>query len=233
MVPKSQRRVCFGSWRTDPEGVAAKDRHDWEIDFIRKGQAPPPLLRDGCTIERLCNEFVESKTAAVEDGDLSVRTLADFHQIVRQIAKHFGNGRIVETLTPADFHEFRSALAKRFNTATLKSFVNKVRVVFNKGHEAKLFPMAIDYRPELKRPSAKLEQRHRNEHRPSDFRCRFRVRLDFALRAREVAQKERLVSPKLADAPTVINAAETSVVTLNPARAAISNKTFFIRMSPL
>jgi hypothetical protein len=77
------------------------------------------------------------RQAAVDDGDLSPRTLVDYHQTAKLLVGHFGKDRQVASLTPADFREFRSALAKRFNTQSLKSVVNKLRGIFKYGHEEK------------------------------------------------------------------------------------------------
>ncbi len=160
----------FGSWRTDPDGVEALKAYTRDLPYLLRGETPPAIdVSNGCTIEQLCNEFMESKAAAVEDGDLSPRTLADYHQIVTAIAKHFGKGRIVTGLTPGDFRDFRSALAKRLNTNSLKSTVNKIRGVFKFGHTAKLYPEPINFGDEFKRPSAKRQRRARNERGPKLF----------------------------------------------------------------
>jgi integrase len=160
----------FGSWRIDPTGVAALELYTRELPYWLQGETPPAIdVSGGCTIEQLCNEFMESKAAAVEDGDLSPRTLADYHQIVKAIAKHFGKSRTVPGLTPRDFRDFRSAMAKRLNTNSLKSTINKIRGVFKYGHTAKLYAEPIHFGDEFKRPSAKRQRRARNERGPKLF----------------------------------------------------------------
>ena len=164
------RVYYFGSWRTDPAGVEALEDYTRDLPYLLRGQTPPPIdVSGGCTIEELCNEFMDSKAAAVEQGDLSPRTLADYHQTVKLLAEHFGRTRAVPGLTPFDFREFRSALAKRFNTNSLKSVVNKICVVFKFGLEAKLLSQPVDFGGEFKRPSAKAQRRERNQRGPKLF----------------------------------------------------------------
>lgn len=160
----------FGSWRTDPTGENALDTFEREWPYLKKGQAPPPTdVSDGCTLALLCNSFMDSKQAAVDDGDLSPRTLADYYQTVQLFSQHFGRDRIVTGLTPLDFREFRSALAKRYNTNSLKSVVNKICVILNYGLESRLFDRRIEFGGEFKRPSAKAQRRVRNQRGPKLF----------------------------------------------------------------
>lgn len=160
----------FGSWRSDPQGVAAIEVYTRERPYWEKGQTPPAIdVSGGCTVEQLCNDFMESKAAAVEQGELSPRTLADYHQIVKAIAKHFGKSRIVAGLTPLDFRDFRTALAKRLNTNSLKSTINKIRGVFKYGHDSNLYAEPVNFGTEFKRPSAKRQRRARNERGPKLF----------------------------------------------------------------
>lgn len=160
----------FGSWRTDLAGVAALEAYTRDLPYLLRGEIPPAIdISNGCTIEQLCNEFMESKAAAVKDGDLSPRTLHDYHTTVKAIAKHFGNGRVVVGLTQGDFREFRTILANRMNINSLKSTINKIRVVFNFGHTASLYPEPINFGNEFKRPSAKRQRRARNESGPRLF----------------------------------------------------------------
>ena len=160
----------FGSWRTDPAGVAALEVYTHELPYLLQRETPPAIdVSGGCTVEQLCNEYMESKAAAVEDGDLSPQTLADYYKIVKAVAKHFGKSRIVTGLTPRDFRDFRSAMAKRLNTNSLKSTINKIRGVFNYGRTAKLYSEPIHFGDEFKRPSAKLLRRARNKRGPKLF----------------------------------------------------------------
>lgn len=164
------KRHYFGSWRDDPQGVEALERFERDWPYLQEGRTPPSIdVSEGCTIEQLCNEFMDSKAAAVEQGDLSPRTLVDYHQTVKLLANHFGNLRMVADLRPSDFREFRSVLAKKLNTNSLKSVVNKIRMIFNYGHEAKLYSEAIDFGGEFKRPSAKAQRRERNRRGPKLF----------------------------------------------------------------
>ena len=164
------RTHYFGSWRLDPTGVEAIVSYTRELPYLLRGETPPSIdISQGCTIGQLCNEFMDSKQAAMEDGDLSPRTLADYHQTAKLLVNHFTKDRHVADLRPTDFRDFRSVLAQKLNTNSLKSVINKLRMVFNYGHEAKLYSEAIDFGGEFKRPSAKAQRRARNERGPKLF----------------------------------------------------------------
>ena len=62
----------FGVW-ADPE--RALERHNLEYPHWKAGRTPPPVdALDGCTLRKLCNEFLSAKEDKLDVGDLSPRT---------------------------------------------------------------------------------------------------------------------------------------------------------------
>lgn len=157
----------FGSWREDPTGETALDIFEREWPYLKRGETPPPIdTRDGCTIRQLCNHFLETKEELMSSGELSPRTFRDYYNSCAMLIDQFGRDRTVESLRPDDFRAFRAKLAKKYNVTTLKAKINITSVVFNHAEKNKLIDSPVDYGDSFKRPSAKMQRRHRNQSGP-------------------------------------------------------------------
>lgn len=126
-------------------------------------EAPPKDAPAGCTIRDLCNAFLRSKQGAVEDGDLSQYSFSEYHRTTDAIMAHFGRDRRVDDLKPLDFEDFRRSLAKGVGVVTLKSKINRARVVFKYASDNQLIDRPVAYGKSFDRPKAKALRKSRNE----------------------------------------------------------------------
>lgn len=155
------RTFYFGTW-DDPE--AALDRFNREWPYLSKGQEVPAVdVSEGCKLKQLCNQFLESKEAKMNAGELSPRTFRDYFYSCERLIEQFGKERRVDDLRPDDFRSFRTVLAKRYNVVSLKNEINRVRVIFNYAHENRLIEKPVSYGSNFDRPSAKALRKSKNE----------------------------------------------------------------------
>jgi integrase len=150
-----QRTVYFGSVQDDPTGQAALERWLEQKDALLAGRKPT-TKPTGCTIESLCNAFMDSKQLLADSGELAPRSLDDYHRIAKLVAAQFGKWRSVDDLTPADFEQLRAKLAKRLSHASVGDTVNRIRVLFNYGYNAGLLERPVRFGLTFKRPKARL-----------------------------------------------------------------------------
>lgn len=151
----------FGPW-DNPQ--AALERFNWEWPYLSDGRTPPPVdTGDGCTVQLLCNKFLNSKRLKMEDRELSERSFRDYYHTCEKLVEHFRRERRVDDLRPDDFERFRSKLAKRCGPVTLKNTINRCRVVFKYAHDQRLIQQPVSYGQSFNRPSAKALRKARNE----------------------------------------------------------------------
>ena len=165
------RLVYFGSWRTDPEGTAALDRFNHEWPHLKEGRTPPPIdVSDGCTLRKLCNDFLQSKEDKLNTGELSPRSFRDYFKTCELLIQNFGKDRRVADLRPDDFRILRSKFAKRLTSpVSLKNEINRCCIVFNYAHDNNLIEKPVSYGSNFERPSAKAIRRDRNAAGPKLF----------------------------------------------------------------
>jgi integrase len=151
----NQRVFYFGKVADDPTGKLALERYLNDRDALLAGRTPG--VKPGtCTVEALCNAFMDSKKRLVDSGDLSPRSLDEYHSIARFVAAELGKWRSVEDLTPEDFEKLRATLAASLSHSTVGKRVNLIRVLFNYGFDAGLFPHKVRFGLTFKRPKARL-----------------------------------------------------------------------------
>jgi integrase len=176
------RTMFFGRWGTkdgnriipvdDIEESArqAKIEFDRQWPYISEGRTPPPVDDGcGCTITLLCNVFLTAKKNALDAGELSAHSFGEYHRCCQRLIDHFGGNRRVDDLRPDDFERFRAELAKGVNVVTLKSKINRLRVVFKYASDNRLIDRPVEYGSAFNRPSAKLLRKARNEAGPRMF----------------------------------------------------------------
>lgn len=158
----NQRVVYFGSVKDDPTGKTALGRWLEQKDSLASGRKPTPKA-SGCTVEALCNAFMDSKQRLVDSGELAPRTLEDYHRIASLVAAELGKWRLVEDLTPADFERLRAKLAKRLSHASVGDTVNRIRVLFNYGFNSELLEKPVRFGLTFKRPKARVLRLERSK----------------------------------------------------------------------
>lgn len=165
-----RRLVYFGSWRVDPSGKAALETFEREWPFLREGKEPPAVdVSGGCTLKQLVNDFLASKEAKLNAGELSPRSFRDYFKTCEGLIDQWGRKRLVADLRPADFRDFRSKLADRFGKVRLRNEINRCCSVFNHAREADLIDKPVSYGGCFDRPSALALRRERNAAGPKLF----------------------------------------------------------------
>jgi len=157
----------FGPW-SDPDGALAlylHNQHALHAGLISKPR--PAGDGDGLTVKELVNTFLTSKQTAVDNGELSPRTMRDYLATGTEVADVLGRSRVVSSLTPADFAKLRAVLAKRLGPVRLGNTIQRVRSIFKYAYDCELIEKPIRFGPDFKRPAKRLirEARYRAEAR--------------------------------------------------------------------
>ena len=161
------KRYYFGKL-DDWQGALERFKREWP--YITEGRTPPLENADnGCTMQSLCNAFLNSKRIAMEVGDLAARTFGDYHMATDALIAHFGRTRRVDDLQPSDFEKYRAKLAGQRGTVSLKNDINRARVVFKYASDNRLIDSPVNYGQAFNRPSAKVLRKARNEAGPRMF----------------------------------------------------------------
>jgi integrase len=118
---------------------------------------------DGCTLQLLCNEFLNTKRKKLETAELSERSFRDYFSTCERLIGFFRKDQRVDDLCPKNFEDFRSVLAERYGTVALKNEINRCRVVFKYAKDMKLITDLVEYGKSFDRPSVKMIRLARNE----------------------------------------------------------------------
>ena len=149
---------------------AAFGRYEREWPHIIDGRTPPPVdTGDGCTLRDLCNAFLTSKRNRLNSGELSSHTFAKYYETCELLIRQFGRDRRVDDLRPDDFETFRAALANGCGVVTLKSKINRCRVILKFAHDNRLIDVPVAFGKAFDRPSEKTLRKARNEAGPRMF----------------------------------------------------------------
>lgn len=157
------RTYYFGK---DPEEAAKRYAAEWPS--IMAGEAPPAYA-DGITLHQLCNEFIDDRTAKVDQGDLSPRSLQDYINTCRHMLRALGKNAVVDKLRPSDFGRLRSALAKGRGPVAIANELRRCRVCFNFGYKNFLLAQPVRFGTQFAPPSAKRMREAQNKRGPLLF----------------------------------------------------------------
>jgi integrase len=159
----------FGPWN-DPD--AALKKYTEQRDDLHAGRTPR-VQGEGFTVEDLLDRFYHTKKLLCEAGELSPRTLADYHATGQRIQEAFGRTRLVEDLGADDFEKLRVKLAKGkkrgWGAVSIGNEIRRVRVVFKYASDADLIEHPIRYGPGFKPPSKKVLRQARQAKGPRMF----------------------------------------------------------------
>jgi integrase len=159
------RLVYFGKW-DDPEGSEAS--YDEQKADLHAGRTPRTAL-DALTVFGLCGSFLRTKKQAMQSGDLSPRSYADYLATCKGLLKAFGKNRLVADLGPDDFGKLGAKLAKCWGPHRRKNEINRVRIVFNFAQAEGLLERAMVYGEGFKRPPEKVLRASRRARGPKMF----------------------------------------------------------------
>lgn len=137
----------FGPW-TDPQG--SLDRYLRDKDALYAGR---PRTPEGVTLRYLINRFGEAKQRAADRGEISQRTVNDYRDALRRLARAIDPDRTVEGLTPSDFEVIRENLAKGRGATSLAEDITRIRVLFKYAADQELIARPVRYGQSFKKPS--------------------------------------------------------------------------------
>jgi integrase len=148
----------------EASAAAAKLEFDRQWPYLREGRTPPPKdAGDGATIKTLCNAFLTAKKNRLDTGELTLHSFSEYRRTTDLLVNHFGRERRLDDLRPDDFEKFRAVLGKGVNVVTLKSKINRCRVVLNYAHKNRMIDRPIEFGAAFDRPSEKLLRRVRQD----------------------------------------------------------------------
>ncbi|MEM8738961.1 MAG: tyrosine-type recombinase/integrase [Planctomycetota bacterium] len=147
---------------------AALARYEHEAPYWADGATPPPMGEKPDTaksVRSVINAFMDAKARQVEAGDMTPRTLSEYHSVAKVIAATFGTRRSIDTLTPDDFGKLRAVLAKRHaSPTTLGNVITRCRSIFKWAVDNGITDKATRYGTQFgkpKRRAVKLARRER------------------------------------------------------------------------
>lgn len=117
----------FGRW-ADPD--QAEERYNSERDDLIAGRIPRERQPGGCTVQTLCEKFLEQKRGGLLTGEIGQRSIDDYERTYAKIARSFGEKCLVEDLKPDDFARLRAEFAGSYGAVRLGNEVIRVRCVF-------------------------------------------------------------------------------------------------------
>ena len=164
--PRKVRGVTrfFGPWN-DPQAAVNKwlDQKD---DLLAGREAR--TTGEGLTVHCLVNQFLETKEALVNAGELTGRHWEDCRLTGVTLVEVFGRSRLVADLRPADFQRLRKELTKGQGKKrrgrgpiALTNEIGRARAFFNYAHKQGLIDRPVVFGDGFKKPSRAVLRRER------------------------------------------------------------------------
>ena len=150
----------FGRW-SDPDG--AEEKYKAERDDLMAGRIPRDRQPGGCTIQALCEKFLEQKKARLPTGEISQRSIDDYDRTCAKITCSFSENRLVEDLTPDDFARLRGEMAENYGPVRLGNEVIRIRCVFKFAFDWGLIATPVRYGGGFSKPKAAVLRRERQK----------------------------------------------------------------------
>jgi integrase len=149
-----QKLIYFGKTEGDEKGQAALARWLDQKDDLLAGRKPRAKGGE-LTVGDLCNVFLTSKSRLVQSGELSQRSLRQYHDTCALIVAYFGRNRVVTDLTAADFEELRAGFAKGRGPVALGNLITVARMLFKYGWDQGIVDHPPRYGQSFNKPSRK------------------------------------------------------------------------------
>jgi integrase len=155
----------FGPW-SDPDG--AVENYDRQKEALHAGKTPRQQSAT-LTVKDVANAYLAAKEQAVDAGELSPRTWADYRSIMKKVLAGLGKHRPVTALDPQDFAALKSKLAKKNGPPRMSTIVQVIRCAFKHAYETGILDRPIRFGPAFKRTSKKTLRLHRAKQGPKLF----------------------------------------------------------------
>jgi integrase len=150
----------FGCWG-DPDG--AEEKYKFERDDLTAGRIPRDRQPGGCTVQVLCDKFLEQKRRGLATGEISQRSIDDYDRTCAKITCAFGENRLVQDLSPDDFARLRGKMAESYGTVRLGNEVIRIRCVFKFAFDWGLIATPVRYGGGFSKPKAAVLRRERQK----------------------------------------------------------------------
>lgn len=159
------RMYYFGTW-DDPSRAL---REYLEVkDSLQTGRRRSQLRKEGLTVRKVIEHFMEAKTRQLEAGELSPRSHTEYRLTGDRLIEHFGDLAVV-AIEPLDFADYRAKMAKTRGAVSLGNEVQRVRTIFKYAYEVQLIDKPMRFGPEFKRPSRVTVRRAKQAAGPKLF----------------------------------------------------------------
>jgi integrase len=155
----------FGPWE-EPDAALAK--YLAEKDDLHAGRKPRPDPT-AATVKDAGNAFLNAKKTAVNNGELSPLTWADYKEAADELVAAIGKGRLLADLGPDDFAALRNRMAKKWGPHHLKKMVQCVRCLLKHALDVGLIDRPVRCGPDFRAPSKKVLRLHRARQGPKLF----------------------------------------------------------------
>ena len=153
------RTRLFGPW-DDPQG--ALDKWLAQKDDLLAGREPRET-GDGLTVDFLVQQFLATKEALVDNGELTRRHWEDYKVTGTKLIEVFGRNRLVTDLRPDDFEKLRKEFTKGHGKrrrghgpTTLTNDIGRARSFFNYAYKQGLVDRPIVFGDGFKKPSQRV-----------------------------------------------------------------------------
>jgi integrase len=149
--------VYFGPW-SDPDGALKKYLE--QKDDLHAGRTPrtdPQAL----TVKDVANAFLNARKNAMEAGELSPRTWADYRSIMAMMVDGLGKHKPVAALDPQDFAVLKNKLARKNGPPRMSTIVQVIRCAFKHVYDSGQIDRPMRFGPAFKRTSKKTLRLHR------------------------------------------------------------------------
>lgn len=164
---KIKQRLCyFGKWRGEPyeeSWQAALELYKQQAEDLHAGRKPRPKT-DQVTVADACNHFLNRKRQAVNSGELSERSFADYYRTAERLIQRLGKHRLVTDLDMRDFEQLRDWYTKKWNSpVTVSGEITRTRVLFGWVYESGLVDRPIRFGVGFKKPSKKVLRQQKQQ----------------------------------------------------------------------
>ncbi|MCD0459971.1 tyrosine-type recombinase/integrase [Roseiconus lacunae] len=82
------------------------------------------------SVRHVCDAYLDSQQAKVDAGNLSERTLRDYHDMAKRFASRIGRNRLYQSLKPSDFASLRTSY-RWAASSTINREIRMVKVMIN------------------------------------------------------------------------------------------------------
>ncbi len=132
-------------------------------------EAPAIDAGEYVTLADLVNSFLSNKKNRLQSGELSAHSFSEYYRTCDKLIESLGRDRRVDDLRPDDFESLRKSMGAGCNLVTLKSKINRARVVFKFAYDSRLIDRPVEFGQSFDRPSTMKLRAAKNASGPNLF----------------------------------------------------------------